>query len=103
MLERLCRVRSLSFLIHALAFRSHRSSILSTLHCLVFGGAGFNTEYPVEKLMRDSLIFKLYEGTVSLNLSIALVHYLSFDADPSFHIARSSTDADPEHDHQPIR
>ncbi|MBW0527540.1 hypothetical protein O181_067255 [Austropuccinia psidii MF-1] len=29
----------------------------------VFGGAGFNTEYPVEKLYRDSKIFTLYEGT----------------------------------------
>jgi alkylation response protein AidB-like acyl-CoA dehydrogenase len=29
----------------------------------VFGGAGFNTEYPVEKLFRDSKIFELYEGT----------------------------------------
>ncbi|KAF9090117.1 hypothetical protein BGX29_005059 [Mortierella sp. GBA35] len=29
----------------------------------VFGGAGFNTEYPVEKLYRDSKIFQIYEGT----------------------------------------
>ncbi|EFP75829.2 hypothetical protein PGT21_010183 [Puccinia graminis f. sp. tritici] len=29
----------------------------------IFGGAGFNTEYPVEKLYRDSKIFTLYEGT----------------------------------------
>jgi len=29
----------------------------------VFGGNGFNTEYPVEKLMRDAKIFQLYEGT----------------------------------------
>jgi acyl-CoA dehydrogenase len=29
----------------------------------VFGGAGFNTEYPVEKLMRDARIYALYEGT----------------------------------------
>ncbi|KAG8697849.1 hypothetical protein FRC09_007610 [Ceratobasidium sp. 395] len=28
----------------------------------IFGGAGFNTEYPVEKLFRDSKIFELYEG-----------------------------------------
>ncbi|RZA16152.1 MAG: hypothetical protein EOP10_25110, partial [Proteobacteria bacterium] len=24
---------------------------------------GYNTEYPVEKLMRDSKIFQIYEGT----------------------------------------
>lgn len=29
----------------------------------VFGGYGFNSEYPVEKLMRDSKIFQIYEGT----------------------------------------
>ncbi len=29
----------------------------------VFGGYGFNKEYPVEKLMRDAKIFQIYEGT----------------------------------------
>jgi acyl-CoA dehydrogenase len=29
----------------------------------VFGGYGYNTEYPVEKLLRDSKIFQIYEGT----------------------------------------
>lgn len=29
----------------------------------VFGGCGFNSEYPVEKLMRDAKIFQIYEGT----------------------------------------
>lgn len=29
----------------------------------IFGGNGFNTEYPVEKLMRDCKIFQIYEGT----------------------------------------
>lgn len=29
----------------------------------VYGGNGFNTEYPVEKLMRDAKIFQIYEGT----------------------------------------
>jgi acyl-CoA dehydrogenase len=29
----------------------------------VFGGSGFNKEYPVEKLMRDAKIFQIYEGT----------------------------------------
>lgn len=32
----------------------------------VFGGNGFNTEYPVEKLMRDSKIFQIYEGTTQI-------------------------------------
>lgn len=29
----------------------------------IFGGAGYNCEYPVEKLMRDAKIFQIYEGT----------------------------------------
>jgi len=29
----------------------------------VFGGYGYSTEYPVEKLMRDAKIFQIYEGT----------------------------------------
>ena len=32
----------------------------------VFGGAGFNSEYPVEKLMRDAKIFQIYEGTAQI-------------------------------------
>lgn len=29
----------------------------------IFGGYGFNSEYPVEKLMRDAKIYQIYEGT----------------------------------------
>ncbi|KAI8770994.1 medium-chain specific acyl-CoA dehydrogenase, mitochondrial [Biomphalaria glabrata] len=29
----------------------------------IFGGNGFNTDYPVEKLMRDAKIYMIYEGT----------------------------------------
>jgi len=29
----------------------------------VFGGYGFNKEYPVEKLYRDAKIYQIYEGT----------------------------------------
>ncbi|EFN79756.1 Probable medium-chain specific acyl-CoA dehydrogenase, mitochondrial, partial [Harpegnathos saltator] len=32
----------------------------------IYGGAGFNTEYPVEKLMRDAKIFQIYEGTAQI-------------------------------------
>ena len=41
----------------------------------VFGGAGFNTEYPVEKLYRDSKIFELYEGAGSLGVSLAYSYF----------------------------
>ena len=29
----------------------------------VFGGYGFSKDYPVEKLMRDSKVFQIFEGT----------------------------------------
>lgn len=32
----------------------------------IFGGNGFNTDYPVEKLMRDAKIFQIYEGTTQI-------------------------------------
>ena len=32
----------------------------------IFGGNGFNSEYPVEKLMRDAKIFQIYEGTAQI-------------------------------------
>ncbi|KAG9508719.1 putative medium-chain specific acyl-CoA dehydrogenase, mitochondrial [Fragariocoptes setiger] len=42
----------------------------------IFGGAGFNTEYPVEKLMRDAKILQIYEGTAQIQrLIIAREHY----------------------------
>ena len=36
----------------------------------IFGGAGYNTEYPVEKLMRDCKIFQIYEGTAQIQRMI---------------------------------
>lgn len=42
----------------------------------VFGGAGFNSEYPVEKLMRDAKIFQIYEGTAQIQrMIIAREHF----------------------------
>lgn len=47
----------------------------------IFGGAGFNTEYPVEKLMRDAKIIQIYEGTAQIqNLIIARNHVANFKA-----------------------
>ncbi|XP_021936927.1 probable medium-chain specific acyl-CoA dehydrogenase, mitochondrial isoform X2 [Zootermopsis nevadensis] len=36
----------------------------------IFGGNGFNTEYPVEKLFRDAKIFQIYEGTAQIQRHI---------------------------------
>ena len=40
----------------------------------VFGGNGFSTEYPVEKLLRDSKIFQIYEGTNQIQRVIISKH-----------------------------
>lgn len=40
----------------------------------VFGGNGYNSEYPVEKLMRDSKIFQIYEGTSQIQRRIIAKH-----------------------------
>ena len=42
----------------------------------IFGGAGFNTEYPVEKLMRDAKIFHIYEGTSEIQRIIIAREHL---------------------------
>eukprot|EP01097_Dermamoeba_algensis_P002844 TRINITY_DN2128_c0_g1_i3.p1 TRINITY_DN2128_c0_g1~~TRINITY_DN2128_c0_g1_i3.p1 ORF type:complete len:422 (-),score=124.14 TRINITY_DN2128_c0_g1_i3:146-1411(-) len=42
----------------------------------VFGGNGFNSEYPVEKLMRDAKIYQIYEGTAQIQRLIISRHIL---------------------------
>jgi acyl-CoA dehydrogenase len=49
----------------------------------IFGGAGFNTEYPVEKLMRDAKIYQIYEGTSQIQRIIISRHMLSGKQDLS--------------------
>ncbi|GFT68416.1 medium-chain specific acyl-CoA dehydrogenase, mitochondrial [Nephila pilipes] len=45
----------------------------------IFGGNGFNSEYPVEKLMRDAKIFQIYEGTAQIQrVIIAREHFNVF-------------------------
>ncbi|KIH69471.1 acyl-CoA dehydrogenase protein [Ancylostoma duodenale] len=44
-------------------FASDSANLAATNAVQVFGGAGYNTEYPVEKLLRDAKIFQIYEGT----------------------------------------
>ncbi len=47
----------------AKAFAADASMRIAVDAVQVFGGYGFNKEYPVEKLMRDAKIFQIYEGT----------------------------------------
>jgi len=42
----------------------------------IFGGNGFNTDYPVEKLMRDAKIYQIYEGTAQIQRIIIAREWL---------------------------
>ena len=47
----------------AKAFAADTAHRIASEAVQVFGGYGYNQEYPVEKLLRDSKIFQIYEGT----------------------------------------
>jgi acyl-CoA dehydrogenase len=48
---------------YAKCFAADTAMRVATDAVQVFGGNGYNKEYPVEKLMRDAKIFQVYEGT----------------------------------------
>ncbi|XP_045403683.1 medium-chain specific acyl-CoA dehydrogenase, mitochondrial isoform X2 [Lemur catta] len=59
----------------AKAFAGDIANQIATDAVQIFGGNGFNTEYPVEKLMRDAKIYQIYEGTSQIQrLIIAREH-----------------------------
>lgn len=55
--------RNTLFAAYAKRFAADAAMRIATDAVQVFGGNGFNREYPVEKLMRDAKIFQIYEGT----------------------------------------
>lgn len=61
----------------AKCFASDEAMRIATDAVQVFGGYGFNTEYPVEKLMRDAKILQIYEGTSQIQRLIIARHLLS--------------------------
>lgn len=54
----------------AKAFCADMAHKVATDAVQVFGGYGYNREYPVEKLLRDSKIFQIYEGTSQIQRMI---------------------------------
>jgi acyl-CoA dehydrogenase len=48
---------------YAKAFAADSCMETTTNAVQVFGGYGYSTEYPVEKLMRDAKLIQIYEGT----------------------------------------
>ncbi|NWU39763.1 ACADM protein, partial [Hylia prasina] len=60
----------------AKAFAGDVANQVATDAVQIFGGNGFNTEYPVEKLMRDAKIFQIYEGTAQIQRVIIAREHL---------------------------
>lgn len=61
----------------AKAFAGDIANKAATDAVQVFGGNGFNSEYPVEKLMRDAKIYQIYEGTAQIQRVIVAREYLN--------------------------
>jgi acyl-CoA dehydrogenase len=55
---------------YAKAFAADAAMRIATDAVQIFGGYGYSTEYPVEKLMRDAKIFQIYEGTSQIQRMI---------------------------------
>ena len=55
--------RNTKFASMAKAFAADAAHRIASDAVQVFGGYGYSQEYPVEKLLRDSKIFQIYEGT----------------------------------------
>lgn len=56
----------------AKAFACDAAMSAATEAIQVFGGMGYSTEYPVEKLFRDAKVLQIYEGTSEIQRNIIL-------------------------------
>jgi acyl-CoA dehydrogenase len=66
--------RNTKFASFAKCFAGDTAVRVATDAVQVFGGYGYNTEYPVEKLYRDCKIFQIYEGTQQIQRLIISRH-----------------------------
>ena len=64
----------------AKAFASDSAVQVTTDAVQVFGGYGYSKEYPVEKMMRDSKIFQIFEGTNQIQ-RLVIARQLAKEAD----------------------
>jgi acyl-CoA dehydrogenase len=55
---------------YAKLFAADSAMFCATEAIQVFGGMGYSTEYPVEKLFRDAKVLQIYEGTSEIQKSI---------------------------------
>ncbi|MDQ3260241.1 MAG: acyl-CoA dehydrogenase family protein, partial [Pseudomonadota bacterium] len=64
---------------YAKAFAADSAMWAATETVQIFGGMGYSTEYPAEKLFRDAKVFQIYEGTSEIQRNI-MVRELSRSA-----------------------
>ncbi|MFQ5613380.1 MAG: acyl-CoA dehydrogenase family protein [Anaerolineae bacterium] len=65
-------VRNTTASAFAKAYAADMAMRVATNAVQVFGGYGYMSEYPVEKLMRDVKIFQIYEGTSQIQRNIII-------------------------------
>ncbi|KAL3247243.1 hypothetical protein MRX96_057176 [Rhipicephalus microplus] len=60
----ICMHQAVQFMLAEMAMGVEMSPTSAPrMQCKSLGGNGFNSDYPVEKLMRDAKIYQIYEGT----------------------------------------
>ena len=55
---------------YAKAFAAETAVWASSEVLQIFGGAGYSTDFPIEKLFRDAKLLTIYEGTTEIQRSI---------------------------------
>ncbi|CAB3409639.1 unnamed protein product [Caenorhabditis bovis] len=70
-------VRSSYYASIAKCFASDTANQAASNAVQIFGGNGYNCEYPVEKLMRDAKIYQIYEGTSQIQKIVIARQLLS--------------------------
>ena len=55
---------------YAKAYAADSAMWAATETVQIFGGMGYSTEYPAEKLFRDAKVFQIYEGTSEIQRNI---------------------------------